>query len=642
MKKTVQTVLLKKKKNFILLFPFAAILFLGFLCISAIYRDRGCKTETADMTTFLAESRLDSELSHLINEDEEQINGSISTTENLLFDQMNKDLTSITAYLEDLKETVERNRDKILDLTINQKKSDEELTQGRDTLEQNLSDEVKKLMEQLDQVNNDITGTQKEIMDVLKDINNTDLSRMETILEKFTGINNNLTEINVSVDKTHEELTKLIVSVKTGGEEKHKELLSVLEKLNASFSEENTSNFDTLLISLQTQTDTLKAQFENINHNLSSGFRQIEDNVTIVNQEVSDTKTEVLEGLKKVDANVGQNYNAVTLAIAGSKAEVMQKLESMAGDNIEYFASVKQEISGGREAITERIDSMESKMDIRLNNLDNSLQSVFQSVSDGKKLLATALLTKNVTVADDAAFAELQQAILAVPQKIVIGTEQVPGEIEYTYHYHTGDAINGEGCFTTRLYHQHSANCYTKATCQPYCLGLTHTSRNDNWDLHENSRFMHPDCGMGIIYRSPKHFVGDPCNCDKMSSHTYDKLSCGKTNATPEGWAAGCGFVDGQIIEVHIVYNADTAEIGSPNAILQSQKEYIPHIYDDYTEVSRQPSEEKNKETEQESIEVPVETEQMESMETSEEKEQEMESLVQEQETFTDNPTETE
>ena len=167
-------------------------------------------------------------------------------------------------------------------------------------------------------------------------------------------------------------------------------------------------------------------------------------------------------------------------------------------------------------------------------------------------------------------------------------------------------------------------------------------SRNDNWDVHENSRFMHPDCGMGIIYRSPKHFVGDPCNCDKMSSHTYDKLSCGKTNATPEGWAAGCGFVDGQIIEVHIVYNADTAEIGSPNAILQSQKEYIPHIYDDYTEVSRQPSEEKNKETEQESIEVPVETEQMESMETSEEKEQEMESLVQEQETFTDNPTETE
>ena len=50
---------------------------------------------------------------------------------------------------------------------------------------------------------------------------------------------------------------------------------------------------------------------------------------------------------------------------------------------------------------------------------------------------------------------------------------------------------------------------------------------------------------------------------------------------------------------------------------MYKRQEYIPHIYDDYTEVSRQPSEEKNKETEQESIAVPVETEQMESMELS-------------------------
>ena len=76
--------------------------------------------------------------------------------------------------------------------------------------------------------------------------------------------------------------------------------------------------------------------------------------------------------------------------------------------------------------------------------------------------------------------------------------------------------------------------------------------------------------------------------------------------------------------------------------MINDNTKYIPHIYDDYTEVSRQPSEEKSKETEQESIEDPIETEQMESMETSEEKEQELESLVQEQENFTDNPAETE
>ena len=137
---------------------------------------------------------------------------------------------------------------------------------------------------------------------------------------------------------------------------------------------------------------------------------------------------------------------------------------------------------------------------------------------------------------------------------------------------------------------------------------MTHASRNDNWDVHENTRFMHPDCGMGIIYRSPKHFVGDPCNCDRMSSHTYDKLSCGKTNATPEGWAAGCGYVDGQIIEVRIVYTTDTDRKPTASTALQP-KEYIPQIYDDYTEVPCPSSEEKHKETDWGSTEALVETE---------------------------------
>ena len=389
----------------------------------------------------------------------------------------------------------------------------------------------------------------------------------------------NLADINVSVDTAHSDLKKLIEAVKTEGKENHKELLTVLEELNTSFSDENTSNLGALLLSLQTQTDTLKTQYESIDTNLSNGFGQLTDNVTIVNQGITDTKTEVLEGLQKIDTNMGRNHTSAAMAIADS-----------------------------REAIIERIASMESKTENRLDNLDSAIQSVFQSVSDGKKRLATALLTKNVTVADDAAFVEMQQAILAIPQKIVIGVEQVPGEIEYTYHYHTGDTDNGGGCYTVRLYHQHSAACYTKATCQPYCLGLTHASRNDHWDVHENSRFMHPDCGMGIIYRSPKHFVGDPCNCDKLSSHTYDRLSCGKTNATPEGWAAGCGFVDGQIIEVRIIYNTDASKTQTVDAITQS-KEYIPQIYDDDTTDPGQAPEENKKETEGESTELPMETE---------------------------------
>ena len=576
MKKGVSKIFDKKKKT-VLLFMIAALLLISFLYICRIYR--GYHTENTDMKTFLAGSGLKAEVSYLPNENKVQNKNSMSSAENVLIEQMVKDLESITVYLEDLEEAVEKNKKEILRLEINRREGGNELQDNDDSTDQNLSDEVKNLMEHLNQVSDKITSTQNDIKEALADSNNANSSWRETVLGKFTDITINLADINVSVDTAHTELKKMIEAVKTDGKENHKELLTVLEELTISFSEENTSNLGALLISLQTQSDTLKTQYESIDNNLSNGFGQLTDNVTVVNRGITDTKTEVLEGLQKIDTNMGRNYTSAAMAIADS-----------------------------REAIIERIASMEAKTDNRLDNLDSAIQSVFQSVSDGKKLLATALLTKNVTVADDAAFVEMQQAILAIPQKIVIGVEQVPGEIEYTYHYHTGDTDNGGGCYTVRLYHQHSAECYTKATCQPYCLGLTHASRNDHWDVHENSRFMHPDCGMGIIYRSPKHFVGDPCNCDKLSSHTYDRLSCGKTNATPEGWAAGCGFVNGQIIEVRIIYNTDAAETRTVDAITQG-KEYIPRIYDDYTMDPQQASDENKKETEWESTGSPGETE---------------------------------
>ena len=576
MKKGVSKIFDKKKKT-VLLFMIAALLLISFLYICRIYR--GYHTENTDMKTFLAGSGLKAEVSYLPNENKVQNKNSMSSAENVLIEQMVKDLESITVYLEDLEEAVEKNKKEILRLEINRREGGNELQDTDDSTDQNLSDEVKNLMEHLNQVSDKITSTQNDIKEALADSNNANSSWRETVFEKFTDITINLADINVSVDTAHTELKKMIEAVKTDGKENHKELLTVLEELTISFSEENTSNLGALLISLQTQSDTLKTQYESIDNNLSNGFGQLTDNVTVVNRGITDTKTEVLEGLQKIDTNMGRNYTSAAMAIADS-----------------------------REAIIERIASMEAKTDNRLDNLDSAIQSVFQSVSDGKKLLATALLTKNVTVADDAAFVEMQQAILAIPQKIVIGVEQVPGEIEYTYHYHTGYTDNGGGCYTVRLYHQHSAECYTKATCQPYCLGLTHASRNDHWDVHENSRFMHPDCGMGIIYRSPKHFVGDPCNCDKLSSHTYDRLSCGKTNATPEGWVAGCGFVNGQIIEVRIIYNTDAAETRTVDAITQG-KEYIPRIYDDYTMDPQQASDENKKETEWESTGSPGETE---------------------------------
>ena len=670
MKKIDLKILFKKKKKLILTLAVAAMLVIIFLCVYIVYR--GYDTKYGDMTAFLTDSMLDAELSYLPNDekqleevanvaasvldslvgtssdrtemintvkdailnlnlgltDEEaselaewlvdlyldnyetvyddttQINNSMSSLENTLLTQMRQDLEAINKYLSDLEKSVINNKEEILNLSLSQSENNEEIKQYIDSSDQSLTNEVHKLMDQLNEVSGNISNTQNDIKQILADISNDNSSQMDTILEKFTNINKDLANINTSVDTTHEELKKLIESVKSKGEENHKELLSALEKLDTSFSEENNANFDSLLLSLQTQTNTFKDQFESITNNLN------------------DTKIEVIQKLDGLDTSSDQNFTSITQAIASSKSDIMQKIDTMDTTNTENFSLIKQGITSSEDTIIDRINEMETKTDLRFNNLDGSLQSVFQSVSDGKKLLATALLTKNVTVAESASFLEIQQAILAIPQKIVIGVEQVPGEIEYTYHYHTGDSVNGGGCYTTQLYHQHSPACYSLATCTV----TVHAnggfwSGGDTWCachgnvhiIHQNVIRKHSSCGAadnyGEITFTEHHGPGiDGFTGYDSSTHTYDKLSCGKTNATPEGWTTSCGLVDGQIIEARIIYNSDAVKTQAANAILQ-KKEYIPQIYNDYKEIPSQSiGREDIEETEQETADTPAES----------------------------------
>lgn len=57
------------------------------------------------------------------------------------------------------------------------------------------------------------------------------------------------------------------------------------------------------------------------------------------------------------------------------------------------------------------------------------------------------------------------QFILAKTGYNPMRTKLPPGMISYDYHYHTGDSEKGSGCYTKKLYHQHSPACYAKAAC---------------------------------------------------------------------------------------------------------------------------------------------------------------------------------
>lgn len=437
-----------------------------------------------------------------------------------------------------------------------------------------------------------------------------DEEKMKDVINRFAGVNNKLVDINSAMDTAHNDIKGLISSLQSSTEKNQEKLLEALTAIDSSFSSQNSENFELLVNSLQTQTDTVQNWFNSLNNNVTSNFENLSNSVTSIEQSASQNKDEVLNNFNQSFTNLSAAVGNINQAVADSKDEIIN-----------------------------RISSLEISTTDKFNKLSNDVQSVFQRASNGKQLLASALLAKNVSIKKDATFKEFYDAILSIDQQIVIGVEQVPGTITYDYHYHSGDPENGSGCYTKKLYHQHGPECYSKATCTV----TVHAnggfwSEGDDWcpchgnvhKIKQNVIRKHSSCGAadnyGQISFTEHHGPGiDGFHGYDSSTHSYDKLSCGKTNATFVGWDVGCGMVDGQIIAAHIVYDP-TVQALSPNTKMLSNKAYIPKRYDDFVLIPNsgivnweEEELESEMQTEEETDTVPEETEMESDMHETEE-----------------------
>ncbi|HJC23222.1 MAG TPA: hypothetical protein H9761_05900 [Candidatus Eisenbergiella merdavium] len=421
----------------------------------------------------------------------------------------------------------------------------------------NVDTKVTQLMNNLDSIHNNITSSQLDIKQMLINMSSADAGRMEQLLEKFYEITVDLANINTDMDTAHEEIQRLITEVQTNlqntADENQSELLTTLSNMDRSFSQTNTEGFSNLLESLQSQAVSMKSQFDQLNESLAS-------NVSGINQNVTSSKTEMLQKLEAMETTISSTVN-----------------------NIGSGTSVSQ------EAILNRINQLEENTNNRLSGLSGDIQSVFQRVSNGKALLASALLTKDVVIDKDATFQEIHDAILSIDQEIVIGVDQIPGTIEYEYHHHTGSPESGGGCYTVEDVHRHNASCYQLCTYSwTGCEGSNGWTDSDSIS-HCNYRETHSICNNGqTMYKVYSHYNGGGSASGHRDggSSTHAISICGKTEGQHYGWTTGCGLQDGQIIGAHIVYDAaavsaaaaaDYRQQTQSNAIFDLQ-EYLDSI----------------------------------------------------------------
>ena len=455
-------------------------------------------------------------------------------------------------------------------------------------LEKTTHTKVNEIRTDMESIHTDVTKTLEEIsrimqeMDAQKKQDNTDhkesITEINRINESVQSVNQTVSKLEDRLNTSYENLKNLVQEVRTTEEknrelwtqeqtqltEQQKQLLKEVEESrqetirSLALVESNLKNmlesdmvqitaaFGSLTAELQTRVQELSALLENRMNRVDQNLSGLDKNVTGLGNNISGLNENV-NGLNENVDGVGKNVESLFTRIGELDNGMQTNLTTLQQTFAKQFGDLN--VSAGQN--TEELKSYLEELN---NGLKQDMNQVFTSVSNGKKKLASALLTKGVSTNEDATFAQLTEAILNIDQKLVIGVEEIPGTIRYQYHYHVDASGNqphteksdtAGGCYTGTHGHVHSVEdgCY----------------KEESYHVHRDDCSGYPvwvDWAPGV-----EPYWGFIYTCGEPANATRRMLICSKQAGSTDYYVPSCGLADGQIIGAEIVYDQAHAQV---------------------------------------------------------------------------------
>ena len=494
---------------------------------------------------------------------------------------------------------------------------------ARDQVVEKENKNNEKTTEKLDELHNYLTDIDKMIVKNQKGIDSyyekTNNDRIEgdkttdTVKEKVVGLGTDLRNIHTSVNSTDTRIESLKELIESGNgetrEKAAKEFDAIgkdIENIKIEYENVKKQNKDLM----EKLDDAIRTEVKNGNEKISTDsikrYEELLSKLTEFDKElekrnvesVADLKSEfesLSEALgKRVDEKIDdynseskargealdqkiENYNSDNKAMGDALGEKIENYNSESkarGDKIdERITNVNSDINNN---INANINGIKGYIDEKTAGISNKLDQVFQRVSNGKKLLASALLTKGVKIKEDATFMEFARAIEKIPTQVVVDSGDTAASIEYDYHYHKdgrgqncGDNLVATdrygGCFTTPVYHRHSDACYR--TVNTYIISTTKDTRNRGHvkDYHDGTPVYSYECKYCGARFNDTHARHEETvysleeardrngRVERVITDTV--LVCNKNESTVEGYSPSCGFAHGQVVSAHIKFN---------------------------------------------------------------------------------------
>ena len=550
---------------------------------------------------------------------------SFSEMENSVKDQMQEEMKNAASYLEKLDESISGNRDRLNEVNERLTKKEEAFLESetwREQLEKNTSGMTERVTQlekithtKVNEIETDMESVHADIQATLEQISKVAESLEEQkeqgakehgqSVEEINRVNQSVQEIDRSVENIENKLTDSYASLKelieklrteeNKNQESQKadgqEILKNQEELKREYQllVKNLSDvegslktiletdmtqiskaFSDMASSFQVKVDQLGSLLETRMDRMDAGIIGIDEDLSGLDQSIGglDQNINGLDrNISSLDQNVSQNLAGVTDRLGELNVGVQNSLTLLEQNFAKHMNELSQMSGEGTGALKAYMSELNEA-------LKQNLNQVFTSVSNGKTGLASALLTKGVSADDDATFAELKDAVLRIPQKLVIGVQEVPGTITYHYHYHadaSGENPHTEtspvqgGCYTVPKYHVHSedAGCYMIRRYHEHNDSCPGHSVWVDWVPNQEPYW-------GWVYE---------CN-DQPINAAEKVLSCSKSTATIDYYGVSCGWVDGQITGAEIIYDKDEvkrrAEEATKNAAQPVEEERLP------------------------------------------------------------------
>ena len=437
-------------------------------------------------------------------------------------------------------------------------------------LEKTTHTKVNEIRTDMESIHTDVTKTLEEIsrimqeMDAQKKQDNTDhkesITEINRINESVQSVNQTVSKLEDRLNTSYENLKNLVQEVRTT-EEKNRELWTqeqtqLTEQQKQLLKEVEESRQETIR-SLALVESNLKNMLESDMVQITAAFGSLTAELQTRVQELSallenrmNRVDQNLSGLDKNVTGLGNNISGLNENVNGLNENV-----DGVGKNVESLFTRIGELDNGMQTNLTTLQQTFAKQFGDLNvSAGQDMNQVFTSVSNGKKKLASALLTKGVSTNEDATFAQLAEAILNIDQKLVIGVEEIPGTIRYQYHYHVDASGNqphteksdtAGGCYTGTHGHVHSVEdgCY----------------KEESYHVHRDDCSGYPvwvDWAPGV-----EPYWGFIYTCGEPANATRRVLICSKQAGSIDYYVPSCGLADGQIIGAEIVYDQAHAQV---------------------------------------------------------------------------------